>query len=73
MLSIQLNMVEGAWRLDKVLSEHITDVSRARIRGMIKAGWIRFNQKKIKPGAALKREGTIQINLNNYKDYMSTA
>lgn len=60
---IQLDVVQGAWRMDKLLSEHITDVSRAKIRSMMKAGRIRFNQKKVKPGAALKRGGTIQINL----------
>jgi hypothetical protein len=61
MITIQFDAVEGTWRLDKLLSTHITDVSRTEIQKMIKAGRILLNHKKIKPGAALKRGSTIQI------------
>ena len=62
-IAIRLESVEGVWRLDKVLSEHITDLSRAEIRRMIKAGQILFDRKEIKPGARIKREGTIEIHV----------
>ena len=63
MITIQLDAVEGAWRLDKLLAVNITDVSRTRLREMMKAGQILFNGKEIKPGTIVKQQGTIQINL----------
>jgi hypothetical protein len=65
-ITIQLEAVEGAWRLDKLLATHIEDLSRTRLRKMIKAGQILFNDQKIKPGIIVKQQGTIQINLGKY-------
>lgn len=62
-INIQLDVVEGAWRLDKLLSAHITDVSRTKIQNMIKAGRILVDQQEIKAGITLKRGNTIQIQL----------
>jgi hypothetical protein len=61
MITIRLDMVEGIWRLDKLLAAHITDISRTEIQNMIKAGRILLNHKEIKSGATLKRGDTIQI------------
>lgn len=61
MITIQLDVVEGAWRLDKLLATYIEDVSRTEIQKMIKAGRILVNHKEIKPGAALQPGNTIQI------------
>jgi hypothetical protein len=63
MITIQLDAVEGAWRLDKLLATHIEDVNRTRFREMIKAGQILFNGEEIKPGTIVKQQGTIQIKL----------
>lgn len=63
MITIQLATVEGVWRLDKLLATHIEDVSRTRLREMMKTGQILFNGKEIKPGTIVKQQGTIQINL----------
>ena len=64
MITIQLDAVEGAWRLDKLLAARITDVNRTEVQNMIKAGRILLNHKEIKSGAALKRGNTIQIYLH---------
>ncbi len=63
MITIQLDVVEGAWRLDNVLSAHITDASRTEIQKMIKTGQILVNHQESKSGTALKRGSTIQIHL----------
>ncbi len=64
-LCIQLDVVEGGWRLDKLLAAHITDVSRSRIRALIESGRILLNACETKSGVIIKQKGTIQINLRD--------
>jgi hypothetical protein len=68
-IRIQLDVVEGKWRLDKGLSDHIVDASRVAIKGMIKTGRILFNQKVTKPCAVLNSGGIIRIELTSEEKY----
>jgi hypothetical protein len=63
LITIQLDAVEGAWRLDKLLSAYITDVSRTEIQNMIRTRRILLNHKEVKSGTVLKRGSTIQVHL----------
>lgn len=60
-INIILEEVTGKWRLDKLLSERITDVSRNTICKMIETGAIRVDGMLVKPNMNLKKLQVITI------------
>lgn len=62
-IHIRLEVVEGVWRLDKLLAAHIADVSRNMIRKMIEAERILLNERTTYPDMLVKEHETIRIML----------
>lgn len=58
---ISLEDVEGKWRLDALLSQHIEDVSRSQIVQLIKEGKIVVDETAVKPKHFLRKNETITI------------
>jgi hypothetical protein len=61
---ITLDKVSGKWRLDKLLSQQIKDLSRMQLEKLIKDGTIRLDGKTVKPGSLLKPQQVITISLS---------
>lgn len=62
-VSIALKVVEGRWRLDKLLAQRFWDLSRTQIETMIRQGAITLDGATVKPGVAVKGEQRIRIDL----------
>ncbi len=60
-IEIILEEVTGKWRLDKLLSEKIADVSRNAICKMIEAGAVRVDGMVVKQNTNLKKSQVITI------------
>jgi RNA-binding protein YlmH len=60
-IRINLSKVEGKWRLDKLLSAQITDLSRSRVEKMIEHGTIKVNDQNVSPGTFLRDGYVISI------------
>lgn len=58
---ISLEEVNGKWRLDKLLSQQIKDVSRTQIEKLINYGKILVNDKTVKYKQLLKKGNIIKI------------
>lgn len=59
-IEILLEHVEGSYRLDKLLSEHIKDLSRSQIEKLIKSGAILLNEEIVKTKALVKKAHIIK-------------
>lgn len=62
-IEIYLDSVVGKWRIDKLLADRISELSRTRIQEFIEAGWITINEQKIKPDEILKQSQKITLNI----------
>lgn len=60
-IEILIEEVEGKWRLDKLLSQQIHDVSRTKIESLINCGNIQVNNQIVKPKLLLKKGYVINI------------
>lgn len=61
---ITMEQVVGKWRLDKILSQQILDLSRTQIVKAMKDGHILLNNHMAKPSMQLQRNQKLSILLN---------
>lgn len=60
-IEIYLDSVTGKWRIDKLLTNRVKDLSRTRIKELIEAGFIMIDDNKIKPNELLKQSQKITL------------
>jgi hypothetical protein len=61
---IELEAVQGKWRLDKLLSQQLIGISRTEIVKMIKQGSIMLGGVKVKSGELVHGGQTIWVNMH---------
>ena len=56
-----LNVRTGGERLDRFLAAHLLHLSRARLQGLVRKGWVTVNGLAGKPALILKRGDQVQV------------